>query len=84
MGPLAASSSVSGSSSATSSENALSQSESTNLANDTWSLLKPSMSTTDIERNVNSLNQEKKYNFLKCHFVQSDIFHFPQGTQCRL
>ena len=40
------------------------------------SLLKPSMSTTDIVSIVNSLNQEQKYNLLKCHFVLSDIFYF--------
>ena len=39
------------------------------LPNDIWSLLKPSVSTTDIVSIVNSLNQEQKYNLLKCHFV---------------
>ena len=56
---------------ATSSEKAVSQSE--------YTLLKPSMSTTDIVSIVNSTNQEQKYNLLKCHFVLSDIFHFPRN-----
>ena len=51
----------------------------TNLPNDNGSLLKPSMSTTDIVSIINSLNQEQKYNLLKCHFVPSDIF-IPQET----
>ena len=37
------------------------------------------MSTTDIVSIVNSMNQEQKYNLLKCHFVLSDIFHFPRN-----
>ena len=84
VGSLAVSSSVSASSSATSikcatcSENAVSQSEFTNLPNDIGSLFKPSMSTTDIVSIVSSLNQEQKYNLLKSHFVPSDMFSFPK------
>ena len=51
----------------------------TTLPYDIVSLLKPSMLTTDIVSIVNSLNLEQKYNLLKCHFVPSDIFHFPRN-----
>ena len=66
------SSSVSGSSSATSLDVLLAQKmllANLIFPNDIGSLLKPSMSTTDIVCIVNSLNQEQKYKMLKCHFV---------------
>ena len=39
--------------------------------------LLPSVSTTDVVSIVNSLNQDQKIICHKCHFLSSDIFHFP-------
>ena len=50
-----------------------------NFPNDIGSFFNLSMSTTDIVSIINSLSQEQKYNLLKCHFVRSDIFHFPRN-----
>ena len=46
------------------------------LPNDIVSLL-PSVSTTDVVSIVNFLNQDQEIICHKCHFLLSDIFHFP-------